>query len=45
MQALALQLVGFLKLQVSFANEPYKTDDILQKRPMIFRSLRIEATA
>ena len=33
-----------LKLQVSFANEPYKTDDILQKRPIILRSLLIVAT-
>ena len=29
-----------LKLQVSFAKEPYKRDDILQKRPIIWRSLR-----
>jgi len=34
-----LRLVGTLKLQVSFAKEPYKRNDILQKRPMIFRSL------
>ena len=27
-----LQLVGSLKLQVSFAKEPYKRDDTLQKR-------------
>jgi len=27
-----LRLVGSLKLYVSFAKEPYKTDDILQKR-------------
>jgi len=27
-----LRLVGSLKLQVSFAKEPYKRDDILQKR-------------
>jgi len=33
-----LQLVGSLKLQVSFAKEPYKRDDILQKRPVILRS-------
>ena len=26
---------GSIKLKVSFAKEPYKTDDILQKRPMI----------
>ena len=39
-----LRLVGSLKLQVSFAKEPYKTDDILQKRRIILRSLLIEAT-
>jgi len=27
---------GSLKLQVSFAKEPYERDDILQKRPIIF---------
>jgi len=26
---------GSLKLQVSFAKEPYKRDNILQKRPII----------
>ena len=31
-------------LQVSFAKEPYKRDDTLQKRPIVLRSLRIEAT-
>jgi len=30
-----LQLVGSLKLYVSFAEEPYKRDDILRKRPII----------
>jgi len=30
-----LRLVGSLKLQVSFAKEPYKTDDSLQMRPTI----------
>ena len=30
-----LRLVGSLKLQVSFAKEPYKRDHILQKRPII----------
>jgi len=30
-----LQLVGSIKLQVSFAKETYKRDDILQKRPII----------
>jgi len=39
-----LRLVGSLKWQVSFAKEPYKRDDILQKRPMILRSLLIIAT-
>jgi len=32
-----LRLVGSLKLQVSFAKELYKRDDVLQKRPMIFK--------
>jgi len=39
-----LRLVGSLKLYVSFAIEPYKRDYILQKRPMILRSLLIVAT-
>ena len=39
-----LRLVGSLKLRVSCAKEPYKGDDILQKRPMILRSLLIVAT-
>ena len=41
-----LRLVGSLKLQVSFAKETYKRDDILQKRPIIltWRSLLIVAT-
>jgi len=39
-----LRLVGSLKLSVSFAKEPYKKDNILQKRPTILRSLLIEAT-
>ena len=39
-----LPLVGSLKLQVSFAKEPYKRDDILQKRPIILWSLLIVAT-
>jgi len=29
-----LWLVGSIKLQVSFAKQPYKRDDILQKRPI-----------
>jgi len=33
-----------LKLQVSFAKEPYKRDYILQERPAILRSLLIVAT-
>ena len=39
-----LRLVGFLKFLVSFAKEPYKKDDILQKRPIILRSLLPVAT-
>jgi len=39
-----LQLVGSLNLQVSFAKEPYKRDYVLQKRPIILRSLLIAAT-
>ena len=39
-----LRLVGSLKLQVYFAKEPYKRDDILQKRHVILRSLLIVAT-
>jgi len=31
-----LWLVGSIKLQVSFAREPYKRDDILQKRRIMF---------
>ena len=33
-----------VKIIVSFAKEPYKRDDILQKRPIILRSLLIVAT-
>ena len=39
-----LRLVGSLKTQVSFAKEPYKRDYILQKRPILLRSLLIIAT-
>jgi len=39
-----LRLVGSLKLQVSFAKEPCKRDAILQKRPIILRSILIVAT-
>ena len=39
-----LRLVSSIKLQVSFAKEPYKRDDILQKRRIILRSLLIVAT-
>ena len=39
-----LRLVDSLKLWVSFAKEPYKRDDILQKRPVILWSLLIVAT-
>ena len=39
-----LRLGGSLNSQVSFAKEPYKSDYILQKRPMILRRLLIVAT-
>ena len=39
-----LRLVGSLKLYVSFAKEPYQRDYILQKRPIILRSLLSVAT-
>ena len=39
-----LWLVGSIKLQVSFAKEPYKGDNILQKRPIILSILLTEAT-
>jgi len=39
-----LRLVGSLKLYVSFAKEPYKTDYILQKRHIISRSILIIST-
>jgi len=39
-----LRLVGSLKLYVSFAKEPHKKDEIVQKRPIILRSLLIVAT-
>jgi len=39
-----LWLVGSLKLYVSFAKDPYKRDNILQKKPIILRSLLIVAT-
>ena len=39
-----LRLVGSLKLQVSFAKEPYKRDYILRKRPGLLRNLLIVAT-
>jgi len=39
-----LRLAGSLKLLVFFAKEPYKRDDILQKRRIILRGLRIVAT-
>jgi len=38
-----LELVGSIKLQVSFAKEPYKRDNILQKRPIIQSILLIVA--
>jgi len=39
-----LRLVGSLKLLVSLGEEPYKRDYILQKRPIILRSLLIVVT-
>jgi len=39
-----LRLVGSLKTQVSFAKQPCKRDNILQKRPTILWSLLIVAT-
>ena len=36
-----LRLVGSIKLHVSFAQEPYKREDILQKRPIILSILSI----
>jgi len=39
-----LRLSGSSKSYVSFAKEPCKRDDILQKKPIIWRSLPIEAT-
>jgi len=38
------RLLASFKLQVSFAKEPYKRDNILQKRPIIWRSPLIVAT-
>ena len=38
------RLVGSSKLKVSFAKEPYKREDTLQKRTMISSSLPIVAT-
>ena len=40
-----LRRAGSLKSQVSFANEPYKRDYILQKKPVILRSLLMEGSA
>ena len=39
-----LQLVGSIKLKVSFAKESYKRDAILQKRPIILSILLTVAT-
>jgi len=39
-----LRLVGSLQLQVSFAEYSFFCRTLLQKRPMIFRSLLIVAT-
>ena len=40
-----LWFVGSIKLQVSFAEESYKRDAILQKRRIIESSLLTEATS
>jgi len=39
-----LRLVGSIKLQVSFAKEPYERDDILQKKLKILSILLTVAT-
>jgi len=39
-----LRLVGSLKSHVCFAKEPDEKDDVLQKKPIILRSLLIVAT-
>jgi len=39
-----LRLVGSLQLYVSSAKEPYQRDYILQKRPIILKSVLSEAT-
>jgi len=39
-----LRLVGSLILQISFAKETYRRGDILQKRPIILRSLLVVGT-
>ena len=36
--------VGSLKLQVSFAKEPYERDNILQKRPIIVKPTQVDNT-
>jgi len=41
---LCLTISRLFKLYVSFAKEPHKRDDILQKRPVILRSLLVVAT-
>jgi len=39
-----VRFVGSIQLEVSFAKEPYERTYILQKRPIILRSLLIVAT-
>ena len=39
-----LRSVGSIKVQVSFAKEPYKRDNILQKRPILLSILLTVAT-
>ena len=38
-----LRPIGSLKVQVSFTKEMYKKDNILQKKPIILRSLLVAA--
>ena len=40
-----LRLVGSIKLYVTFTNEPYKRDNILQKKPLILSILLTVATS
>ena len=37
-------MIGSIKIYISFAKEPFKIDDILQKRPIILSILLTVAT-